>query len=164
MLILRVFIWLSHELSVQFSRSVMSDSVTPWTAARQASLSITSSQSSLKLTSTESEMPSNHLILCRPLLLPPSIFPIISSVQFSHSVVSNSLWPHGLQYARPPCPSPAPRVDSNSRPLNQWCHQTISFSVVPFSSCLPSFLASVSFPRVSSWHQVAKVLEFQRQH
>ena len=70
----------------------------------------------------------------------------ISSVQFSHSVVSNSLWPHGLQYVRPPCPSPAPRVDSNSRPLNQWCHQTISFSVVPFSSCLQSFPASGYFP------------------
>ena len=146
MLILRVFIWLSHELSVQFSRSVMSDSVTPWTAARQASLSITSSQSSLKLMSTESEMPSNHLILCRPLLLPPSIFPIISSVQFSHSVVSNSSWPHELQHARPPCPSPTPRVHSNPCPSSQWCHPTISSSVVPFSSCPQSFPASGSFP------------------
>ena len=64
--------WLSP---VQFSRSVISDSVTPWTAARQASLSITNSQSLLRLTSIESVMPSNHLILCRPLLLLPSIFP-----------------------------------------------------------------------------------------
>ena len=64
--------------SVQFSRSVMSDSATPWTAARQASLSITSSQNLLKLMSIESVMPSNHLLLCCPLLLPPSIFPSIS--------------------------------------------------------------------------------------
>ena len=64
--------------SVQFSHSVMSDSATPQTAARQASLSITNSRNLLKLTSIESVMPSNHLILCRPLLLPPSIFPSIS--------------------------------------------------------------------------------------
>ena len=70
---------------------------------------------------------------------------IFSSVQFSHSVVSNSLWPHGLQHARPPCPSPAPRVYSNSCPLSQWCHPMISFSVVPYSSCPQSFLASESF-------------------
>ena len=70
----------------------------------------------------------------------------ISSVQFSHSVVSNSLWPLGLQYARPPCPSPTPRVHSNSCPLSQWCHPTISSSVVPFSSHLQSFPASGSFP------------------
>ena len=57
-----------------------------------------------------------------------------SSVQFSHSVVSDSLRPHGLQYARPPCPSPTPGVYSNSCPLSQWCHPTISSSVVPFSS------------------------------
>ena len=63
--------------SVQFSCSVVSDSATPWTAARQASLSITNSRSLLKLMSTESVTPSNHLILCHPLLLPPSIFPSI---------------------------------------------------------------------------------------
>ena len=63
--------------SVQFSRSVMSDSATPWTAARQASLSITNSWSLPKLISIESVMPSNHLILCRPLLLLPSVFPSI---------------------------------------------------------------------------------------
>ena len=72
-----------------------------------------------------------------------------SSVQFSCSVVSDSLQPHGLQHARPPCPSPTPRVYSNSRPLSQWCHPTISSSVVPFSSCLLSFPAySYSFPAV----------------
>ena len=68
--------------SVQFSRSIASDSVTPWTAARQASLSITNSQSLLKLMSIESVMPSNHLILCRPLFLPPSIFPSIRVFYF----------------------------------------------------------------------------------
>ena len=67
------------------------------------------------------------------------------SVHFSRSVVSNSLQPHGLQHASLPCPSPTPRVCSNSRPLSQWCHRTISTSVVPFSSCLQSFPASGSF-------------------
>ena len=71
---------------------------------------------------------------------------IISSVQFSRSVVSNSSWPHGLQHARPPCPSSAPGVYSNSCPSSQWCYPTISSSVVPFSSCLQSFPASGSFP------------------
>ena len=69
-----------------------------------------------------------------------------SSVQFSRSVVSNSLWPHESQHTRPPCPSPSPGVHSNSRPLSRWCHPAISSSVVPFSSC-PQFLpASESFP------------------
>ena len=66
------------------------------------------------------------------------------SVHFSHSVVSDSLWPHGLQHTRPPCPSP--RVCSNSCPLSQWCHPTILSADVPFSSCLQSFPASESFP------------------
>ena len=69
-----------------------------------------------------------------------------SSVQFNCSVVSDSLWPHELQHARPPCPSPAPRVHSNSRPSSQWCHPAISSSVIPFSSCAQSLLASESFP------------------
>ena len=68
------------------------------------------------------------------------------SVQFSHSVVSNLLPPHGLQHARPPCPLPTPGVYSNSCPLSQWCHPTILSSVIPFSSCLQSFPASGSFP------------------
>ena len=67
------------------------------------------------------------------------------SVQFSHSVMSNSLWPHELQQARPPCPSPTPRVHPNSCPVSWWCHPTISSSVVPFSSCLQSFPASGAF-------------------
>ena len=69
-----------------------------------------------------------------------------SSIQFSHSVMSDSLWPHGLQHTRPPCPSPTPRAYSNSHPSSRWCHPTISSSVVPFSSCLQSFPASGSFP------------------
>ena len=69
----------------------------------------------------------------------------ISSVQFSHSVMSNSSWPHGLQHARLPCPSPTPEACSNSCPLSWWCHPIISSSVVPFSSCLQSFPASGSF-------------------
>ena len=67
-------------------------------------------------------------------------------VQFSHSVVSNSLRPHGLQHARPPYPSPTPRVYSNPCLLSWWCHSTISSSVVPFSSHLQSFPSSGSFP------------------
>ena len=68
------------------------------------------------------------------------------SVQFSRSVMSKSLWPHGLQHDRPPCPSPTPGVYSNSCPLSWWCHPTISSSVVPFSSRLQCFPASGSFP------------------
>ena len=67
------------------------------------------------------------------------------SVQFSHSVVSYTLQPHELQHARPPCPSPTPRVYSNSCLSCRWCHPIISSSVVPFSSCLQSFPASGSF-------------------
>ena len=70
----------------------------------------------------------------------------IFSVQFSRSVVSNYLWPHKLQHARPPCPSPTPGVHPNPCPLSRWCHPTISSSVIPFSSCLQSFPASASFP------------------
>ena len=114
---------------------------TPWTAACQASLSFTISWSLLKLTSFESVMPSNHLILCRPFLL-PSIFPrirIFSNVsslhqvakvlelqlqhqsfsQFSCSVVSDSFRPHESQHARPPCPSPTPGVHPDSHPLSR---------------------------------------------
>ena len=147
---------------------------TPWTAARQAFLSITNSWSLFKLMSIKSVMPCNHLILCHPLLLLPSgsfpasgSFPVtqfftsggqsigvsasasvlqFSSVQFSCSVVSDSLRPYELQHARPPCPSPTPRVHSDSHPSSQWYHPAISSSVVPFSSCPQSFPASGSFP------------------
>ena len=69
----------------------------------------------------------------------------MSSVQFSCSVVSDSLWPHEPQHTRPPCPSPAPRVYPNPCPLSWWCHPTISSSAVPFSSCPQPFPASGSF-------------------
>ena len=69
-----------------------------------------------------------------------------SSVQSGRSVVSDSLRPHELQHARPPCPSPSPGVHSNSRPSSQWCHPAISSSVIPFSSCPQSLPASESFP------------------
>ena len=68
-----------------------------------------------------------------------------SSIQFSHSVVSDSLWPHESQHTRPPCPSPTPGIYPNSRPLSWWCHPTVSSSVVPFSSCPHSFPTSGSF-------------------
>ena len=68
-----------------------------------------------------------------------------NSVQFSRSVVSNSLRPYGLQHTRPPCPSPAPGIYSNSSPSSQWCHPTISSSVFPFSTCLHPLPASESF-------------------
>ena len=67
------------------------------------------------------------------------------SVQFGRSVVSDSLWPHELQHARPPCPLPTPRVYSNSCPSSQWCHPAISSSVIPFSSCPQSLPESGSF-------------------
>ena len=67
------------------------------------------------------------------------------SVQFSHSVVSDSLWPHELQHARPPCPTPTPGVHPDPCLLSRWCHPTILSSVVPFSSCPQSFPASGSF-------------------
>ena len=72
--------------------------------------------------------------------------PCWDSVQFSCSVMSDSLQPHAPQHARPPCPSPTPRVYSNSCPSSWWCHPTISSSVIPFSSCLQSFPVSGSFP------------------
>ena len=68
------------------------------------------------------------------------------SVQFSHSVMSNSLWPHGLRHTRHPCPSPTPGVHSNSCQWSWWCHPTIPSSVIPFSSCLQFCPASRSFP------------------
>ena len=88
----------------------------------------------------------------------------ISSVQFSHSVMSDSLRPHELQHARPPRPSPNPGVHSDSGPSSQWCHPAISSSVVPFSSCPRSFQHQSLFQWVNSSHEVAKVLAFQLQH
>ena len=83
-----------------------------------------------------------------PLPLVPPGKPLfsISSVQFSHSVVSNSLRPHESQHSRPPCPSPTPGVYPNSCPSSWWCHPAISSSIIPFSSCPQSFPALGSFP------------------
>ena len=75
-----------------------------------------------------------------------TVLTFLSVSQFSHSVVSDSLWSHESQHARPPCPSPTPRVYSNSCPSSQWCHPVISTSVFPFSSCPQSLPASGSFP------------------
>ena len=87
-----------------------------------------------------------------------------SSVQFSHSVVSDSLQPHESQHASPPCPSPTPGVHSDSRPSSRWCHPAISSSDVPFSSCPNPSQHQSLFQWVNSSHEVAKVLEFQLQH
>ena len=69
-----------------------------------------------------------------------------SSLQFSHSVMSDSLWPHETQHARPLCPSPTPKVQPKAHSSSQWCHPAISSSVIPFSSCPQSLPASESFP------------------
>ena len=82
-----------------------------------------------------------------------------SSVQFSRSVMSKSLQPHESQHARPPCPSPTPRVHSNSYPLSRWCHPAISSSVIPFSSCPQSSQHQGLFQWVNSSYEVAKVLD-----
>ena len=81
-----------------------------------------------------------------PMWLQSSWLSCFSSVQFSSSVVSDSLRPHEFQHARPPCPSLTPRVHSNSRPLSRWYHPAISSSVVPFSTCPQSLPAPQSFP------------------
>ena len=159
------------------------------TIACQAPLSSSISQSLLRFMTIESVMLSNHLILYCPLLLLPSVFPSITerlffpmnrlftsgsqsvgtsasaSVQFSRSVMSNSLQPHELQHSRPPCPSPTPRVYPNSRPL--WVGDAIQ-PPHPLSSPSPPALNLSQhqglFKWVSSSHQAAKVLEFQLQH
>ena len=80
--------------------------------------------------------------------VPPADDPQFSSVQFSHSVMSDSSWPHGPQHTRPLCPSPTPRVYPNSSPLSWWCHPTISSSVIPFSSWLQ---IQFNFPALGSF-------------
>ena len=105
------------------------------------------------------------LLYCRWILnqLNHRSFPLLhvfSSVQFSRSVVSNSLRPHESQHTRPPCPSPTPRVHLNSRPSSRWCHPAISSSVVPFS-CPQSLPASESFPMSQVFAWGGQRLEFQ---
>ena len=99
----------------------------------------------LKLSERSVLWPSDALKLCFPCYSSfIALYPF--SVQFSCSVVSDSLRPYELQHARPPCPSPTPGVHSDSRPSSQWCHLAMSSSVVPFSSCPQSLPASESFP------------------
>ena len=96
-----------------------------------------------------SALPTNSTSSLHPRLIPLRSTPHVilgSSVQFSRSVVSDSLWPHESQHARPPCPSPTPGAHSNSRPSSRWCHPAISSSAVPFSSCPQPLPASESFP------------------
>ena len=115
-----------------------------------------SSKSALKM-ALSSDFPSQvplfpprltlHLII-----ITSQVYTFISSfvaVVVQSQVMSDSLWPHGLQHTRLPCPSPSPRVTLNSCPLSQWCHPPISSSAAPFSSCSQSFLASEAFPM--SW-------------
>ena len=83
---------------------------------------------------------------------------------FTCKGVSNSLWPHGLQHAGLPCPSPSPGACSNLCPLSRWCHPTISSSVVPFSSCSQSFPASGSFPMSQFFASGGESMELQLQH
>ena len=82
----------------------------------------------------------------------------LNSVKFSRSVMSDSLGPHGLQHARPHCPSPTPGIYSNSCPLSWWCHPTILSSVLPFSSCLQSFPASGSLPMSQFFASGGKII------
>ena len=86
------------------------------------------------------------------------------SVQFSCSVVTNNLWPQGMQYADLPCQFPAPGAFSNSCPLSWWCHPTVSSSVVPFSSCLHSFPALGSFPMSQFFASSGQSIGLQLQH
>ena len=89
---------------------------------------------------------------------------LMHTVQSSRSIMSDSLQSYRLQHARLPCPSPTPRACSNSCPLSQWCHLTISSSVVPLSSCLQSFPASGSFPMSQFFTSGGQSIELQLQH
>ena len=109
----------------------------PWMSAYPTQVQPLPSWASETVAHTEELRFSTHVL---PHPLPPS------SVQFSRSVVSDSLQPNESQHARPPCPSPSPEVHPNSRPSSRWCHPAISPSVVPFSSCPQSLPASESFP------------------
>ena len=130
--------------------SVAKSCLTPWTAACHAPLSMEFPRQQFwmachfLLQGIFPTQRSNHLLHWHMGSLPLSHQG--STMPFSRWVVSNSLWPHGLQHARLPCPSLTPRVYSNSCPLSMWWHPIISSSVICFSSHLQSFPASVSFP------------------
>ena len=116
---------------------------TPWTAAYQAPRSMGFSRKEYQ---SGLPLPSPGILLGLNRLCFTTFFRCQSPVHVSRSVVSDSLGPHESQHARPPCPSPTPRVHSNSCPLTRWCHPAISSSIVPFSSCPQSLAASESFP------------------
>ena len=128
-----------------FSLSPVQLFATPWTVACQGPVYIGFSRQ--ECWSRLPNLPPGDLpnpgIELRSRALQADSLPTVSSV---HSVMSDSLWPHGLQHARPPCPSPTAGVYSDSCPLSPWRHPTVSSSVIPFSSCLQSFPASGSFP------------------
>ena len=106
--------------------------------------------------------PSNIIYLCVCMYVYICLcVSLYMSVQFSCSVMSDSLRPHELQHSRPPCPSPTPGVHSDSRPLSQWCHPAISSSVVPSPPAPNPSQHQSLFQWVNSSHEVAKVLEFQ---
>ena len=131
----------------------------PWRAALYG---VTQSRTQLKRLSSSSSSSMYSVMSSSNSESFTNSFPIL--VQFSHSVMSDSLRPHGLQPARPPCPSSTPGVYSNSSPLSLGCHPTISSSVIPFSFCPQSFPVSGSFQLSQVFTSVAKVLEFQLQH
>ena len=142
--------------------------VTPWTVTRQACLSFTISQSLLKLMSIESiykneKKPSSGLYqdFCEPLFS-------FSSVHFSHSVMSDSLRPHGLQHTRLPCPSLSPRVCSNSCPLTQWWLDVFIQPLHPLSSPSPPAFNISQHQCLFQWvgfsHQEANILELRLQY
>ena len=93
-----------------------------------------------------------------------ALMKLVQFIQFSRTVVSDSLQSHESQHTRPPCPSPTPGVHSDSRPSSQWCHPAISSSVIAFSSCPLSLPASESFPMNQLFAWGTKVLEFQLYH
>ena len=154
-------IWHFHRLAVfkdskyekgEVGKEVSRPCLVPWLLEKAARSSVTFVEASLP----------GRLATWGPGSWPLGHWPwlTLSSVQFSRSVVSDSLRPHESQHARPPCPSSTPRVHPDSRPSSQWSHPAISSSVVPFSSC-PQSLHQSLFQWVNSWHEVAKVLEFQ---
>ena len=106
----------------------------------------------------------SHIVYCRTLSRVLVLYSRSLLIQFSLSVMSNSLRPHGLQDARLPCPSPTLRACSDSCPSSQWCHPTVSSSVISFSSCLQSFQASGSFQISQFFASGGQRLEFQLQH
>ena len=130
--------------SVQFSLSVVSDSLRPH-GLQHTKLPCSSLTPEAYSNSCPSSWWCHTIISSSVIPFSSHLQSFPASVQFSLSVMSDSLQPHELQHARPPYPSPTPRVHPNPCPLSQWCHPTISSSVVPFSSCPQSFPASGSF-------------------